>query len=184
VDREGPALPGRLQKLDGHKPRSTEQAARAIVRRSRKTAVRGHSVSTGERAARRRALHDSTMQQEAAKQLGFRRAHDARRSELYGSVELVSRGRSSHHLHAHRLRTRVGCRDQASARSYIHAQFDKRYLPDEPNVYKGGRARSADAAEAIRPTEVGLNRRPEAIPGTRTSLSSTSSFWRRFSRPK
>src|SRR5207247_1878654 len=43
------------------------------------------------------------------------------------------------------------------AREYINAQFDKRYLPDEPNVHKGGRgSKVQDAHEAIRPTEVGL----------------------------
>jgi len=43
------------------------------------------------------------------------------------------------------------------AREFINAQFDKRYLPDEPNVYKGGRgSKVQDAHEAIRPTEVGF----------------------------
>jgi len=50
------------------------------------------------------------------------------------------------------------------AREYIGAQFDKRYLPETPNVYgstKGAQSRVQDAHEAVRPTEV--MRRPEDV---------------------
>jgi len=84
----------------------------------------------------------------------------------------------------HRLRTRVGCRDQASARVH-QRQFDKRYLPDEPNVYKGGRgSKVQDAHEAIRPTEVGL--KPDDLKQylERDLFKLYQLIWRRFSRPK
>src|SRR5207247_10413453 len=67
------------------------------------------------------------------------------------------------------------------AREYINAQFDKRYLPDEPNVYKGGRgSKVQDAHEAIRPTEVGL--RPDDLKKylERDLFKLYQLIWRRF----
>ena len=67
------------------------------------------------------------------------------------------------------------------ARDYITAQFDKRYLPEEPNVYKGGRgSKVQDAHEAIRPTEVGL--RPEDLKKylERDLFKLYQLIWRRF----
>jgi DNA topoisomerase-1 len=67
------------------------------------------------------------------------------------------------------------------AREYINAQFDKRYLPDEPNIHKGGRgSKVQDAHEAIRPTEVGL--RPEDLKKylERDLLKLYQLIWRRF----
>jgi DNA topoisomerase-1 len=67
------------------------------------------------------------------------------------------------------------------AREYINAQFDKRYLPDQPNEHKGGRGSKVQGAhEAIRPTEVGL--KPEDIKKylERDLFKLYQLIWRRF----
>ncbi|HZE94944.1 MAG TPA: DNA topoisomerase, partial [Gemmatimonadales bacterium] len=73
LEKDGQAFQARLQKLDGHKPEiKTEQAARDIVAEVEKLPFVVTSVSTGERRRKAPApFTTSTMQQEAAKQLGF-----------------------------------------------------------------------------------------------------------------
>src|SRR5207249_1270199 len=84
-----------LQKLNGHKPEiKTEKAARDIVAEVEKLPFIVTSVSTGERRRKAPApFTTSTMQQEAAKQLGFSAGRTMRAAQkLYEGVELGEQG--------------------------------------------------------------------------------------------
>src|SRR5213596_2425020 len=160
LEKDGQAFQARLQKLDGHKPEiKTEQAAKDIVAEVAKLPFVVTAVSTGERRRKAPApFTTSTMQQEAAKQLGFSAGRTMRAAQkLYEGVEVGDQGSVGLITYMRTDSVRVSDAAIKQAREYINAQFDKRYLPEEPNVHKGGRgSRVQDAHEAIRPTEVGL----------------------------
>src|SRR6266571_3375011 len=184
LEKDGQAFQARLQKLDGHKPEIKDEAtARAIVAEVEKLPFVVTSVSTGERRRKAPApFTTSTMQQEAAKQLGFSAGRTMRAAQkLYEGVELGDRGSVGLITYMRTDSVRVSDAALKQAREYINAQFDKRYLPDEPNVHKGGRgSKVQDAHEAIRPTEVGLT--PEDIKKylERDLFKLYQLIWRRF----
>ncbi|MGH8722555.1 MAG: DNA topoisomerase, partial [Burkholderiales bacterium] len=124
-------------------------------------------VTAVERGERRRKapapFTTSTLQQEAAKQLGFSAGRTMRAAQrLYEGVEIGAEGSVGLITYMRTDSVRVSDAAVQQAREYVNAQFDNRYLPAQPNVHKGGRgSRVQDAHEAIRPTEVG--RRPEDV---------------------
>ncbi len=184
LEKDGQPFQARLQKLDGHKPDiKTEKTARDIVAEVEKLPFVVTSVSTGERRRKAPApFTTSTLQQEAAKQLGFSAGRTMRAAQrLYEGVELGEQGSVGLITYMRTDSVRVSDAAIKQAREYINAQFDKRYLPDEPNVYKGGRgSKVQDAHEAIRPTEVGL--RPEDLKKylERDLFKLYQLIWRRF----
>src|SRR5204863_864723 len=125
----------------------------------------------------------STLQQEAAKQLGFSAKRTMRAAQaLYEGQEVGAEGPVGLITYMRTDSTRVADSAVAQARDFITTQFDKRYLPETPNVYGAsrGRSRVQDAHEAIRPTEV--QRRPEDL---KDSLEADlfklyQLIWRRF----
>jgi DNA topoisomerase-1 len=184
LEKDGQPFQARLQKLSGHKPEiKTEADARAIVAEVEKLPFIVTDVSTGERRRKAPApFTTSTMQQEAAKQLGFSAGRTMRAAQkLYEGVELGDQGSVGLITYMRTDSVRVSDAAIKQAREYINAQFDKRYLPDEPNVHKGGRgSKVQDAHEAIRPTEVGL--KPEDIKKylERDLFKLYQLIWRRF----
>ena len=184
LEKDGQPFQARLQKLDGHKPEiKTEQAARDIVAEVEKLPFVVSSVSTGERRRKAPApFTTSTIQQEAAKQLGFSAGRTMRAAQkLYEGVEMGDQGSVGLITYMRTDSVRVSDAAIKQARDYINAQFDKRYLPDQPNVFKGGRgSKVQDAHEAIRPTEVGL--RPDDIKKylERDLFKLYQLIWRRF----
>src|SRR5467141_4269213 len=184
LEKDGQPFQARLQKLEGHKPEiKTEAAARAIVGEVEKLPFVVTSVSTGERRRKAPApFTTSTMQQEAAKQLGFSAGRTMRAAQkLYEGVELGDQGSVGLITYMRTDSVRVSDAAIKQAREFINAQFDKRYLPDEPNVHKGGRgSKVQDAHEAIRPTEVGL--KPDDLKKylERDLFKLYQLIWRRF----
>jgi DNA topoisomerase I len=184
LEKDGQAFQARLQKLGGHKPEiKTETDARDIAAEVEKLPFIVTDVSTGERRRKAPApFTTSTMQQEAAKQLGFSAGRTMRAAQkLYEGVELGDQGSVGLITYMRTDSVRVSDAAVKQAREYINAQFDKRYLPDEPNVYKGGRgSKVQDAHEAIRPTEVGFT--PESVKKylERDLFKLYQLIWRRF----
>jgi DNA topoisomerase-1 len=184
LEKDGQTFQARLQKLGGHKPEiKTEKDARDIVSEVEKLPFVVTDVSTGERRRKAPApFTTSTMQQEAAKQLGFSAGRTMRAAQkLYEGVELGEQGSVGLITYMRTDSVRVSDAAIKQAREYINAQFDKRYLPDEPNVYKGGRgSKVQDAHEAIRPTEVG--HKPEDVKKylERDLFKLYQLIWRRF----
>ena len=95
LEKDGQAFQARLHKLDGKKPEIKDEAtARAIVAEALKLPF---TVATVEKGERRRPapppFRTSTLQQEAAKQLGFSAAVTMRiAQQLYEGIEVGAEG--------------------------------------------------------------------------------------------
>jgi DNA topoisomerase-1 len=100
----------------------------------------------------------STMQQEAAKKLGFQSQRIMKvAQELYEGIDLGSEFGGVQGLITY-MRTdslRVSVTSQEAALELIRKNYGKEYLPDTPRVYKS-KANAQDAHEAIRPSNVAI----------------------------
>ncbi len=100
----------------------------------------------------------STMQQEAARKLGFQSQRIMRiAQELYEGVNVGQENGGVQGLITY-MRTdsqRVSVQAQEEARDYINGKYGEKYYPSTPRVYKQ-RAGAQDAHEAIRPSRVEL----------------------------
>jgi DNA topoisomerase I len=154
-----------LAKVGGHKPElHTEADARAVVDAVR---TRPFVVSKVEKRNRKKnpgaPFTTSTLQQEAAKKLGFSSRRTMRAAQdLYegrdvgedGPVGLITYMRTDSPV--------VSDTAIAAVRGFIKKNYAKTYLPAEPNRYNPKKnARVQGAHEAIRPTDVA--RRPEQV---------------------
>jgi DNA topoisomerase-1 len=164
LEKDGQAFEAELHKLGGHKPEIPNGAeALAIVE-----AVRGRPfiVTDVRRKERRKRppapFTTSTLQQEAAKRLGYSSKRTMQIAQgLYEGVEVGDEGAVGLITYMRTDSTRVAASAVASARAYIAEQFPKTYLPDAPNYYGGANAQAQDAHEAVRPTDVA--RTPDAM---------------------
>ena len=166
LEKDGQGFQARLHKLDGHKPEIKDEAtAQAIVVDALKLPFKVTTVEKGER--RRPApppFRTSTLQQEAAKQLGYSAAVTMRLAQqLYEGIEIGAEGPVGLITYMRTDSIRVADSAVEQARDFIAREFDKRYLPATPNVHKSGKGQSRvqDAHEAIRPTDV--LRRPDDL---------------------
>jgi DNA topoisomerase I len=185
LEKDGQGFQARLHKLDGKKPEIKDEAtARAIVADALKLPFKVSVVEKGER--RRPApppFRTSTLQQEAAKQLGFSAAVTMRiAQQLYEGIEVGEEGPVGLITYMRTDSVRVADSAIAQARDYITKEYGKRYLPAEPVVHKSGKSSSRvqDAHEAIRPTDV--LRRPDDLKEHLDSkqFKLYQLIWRRF----
>ncbi|HEX4573540.1 MAG TPA: type I DNA topoisomerase, partial [Gemmatimonadales bacterium] len=166
LEKDNQAFQARLHKLDGKKPEIKDEAgARAIVADVLRLPF---TVTTVEKGERRRPapppFRTSTLQQEAAKQLGFSAAVTMRiAQQLYEGVEVGAEGPVGLITYMRTDSVRVADSAIAQARDFIGREFGAPYLPDAPAVHKSGKSQSRvqDAHEAIRPTDV--LRRPDDL---------------------
>ena len=163
--KDGQTFEASLAKVDGHKPQlHTEAEARAVV-----DAVRGlpFVVSKTEKRQRRKRpsapFTTSTIQQEAAKKLGFSGRRTMRAAQdLYEGLDVGEDGPVGLITYMRTDSVRVSEQAVTAARELIGSQYGKPYLPDSANVYSDRKnARVQGAHEAIRPTDV--RRRPEQV---------------------
>ena len=100
----------------------------------------------------------STLQQEAARKLGFRSQKIMRiAQELYEGVNVGAENGGMQGLITY-MRTdslRISAEAQTEARDYIAAKYGDKYMTETPRVYKA-KAGAQDAHEAIRPARVEL----------------------------
>jgi DNA topoisomerase I len=161
----GQTFEASLAKIDGHKPvLGSEAEARAVVDAVRSLPFVVSKVEKRRRNKRPAApFTTSTVQQEAAKKLGFSSRRTMRAAQdLYEGVELGNEGAVGLITYMRTDSVRVAETAIASARELIQRQYGKPYLPDAPNVYNDRKnARVQGAHEAIRPTDV--RRRPEEV---------------------
>ncbi len=153
-----------LVRLDGHKPQlhSAEEAEEVVA------AVRERPfiVSRVEKKQRRKRPNapftTSTLQQEAAKKLGFSSRRTMRTAQdLYEGIDVGEDAPVGLITYMRTDSVRVSETAVAAARDYIERQYGKKYRPDAPNTYTSKAARVQDAHEAIRPTDV--LRTPEQV---------------------
>ncbi|MGQ0815914.1 MAG: type I DNA topoisomerase [Gemmatimonadota bacterium] len=97
----------------------------------------------------------STLQQEAAKRLGFTAQRTMRiAQQLYEGVDLGSEGAVGLITYMRTDSTRVSAAAAAAAQGWIEKQFGKNYLSNGPRLWGGKQQKGAqEAHEAIRPTE-------------------------------
>ena len=152
----------RLVKLDGHKfeqftitDRETAESARERLLKAAGSALHVTDVTSKERKRRPAPpFITSTLQQEAARKLGFTTSRTMRVAQkLYegfeigedeGAVGLISYMRTDS--------THVSDEALVELRDVIARDFGTGALPDKPNVYKTKSKNAQEAHEAIRPT--------------------------------
>ncbi|MGN1442821.1 MAG: type I DNA topoisomerase [Acutalibacteraceae bacterium] len=122
----------------------------------------------------------STLQQEAAKKLGFRAERTMKiAQELYEGVEIAGMGSVGLITYMRTDSLRISEEARAAADSYVRRIYGDKYMPDKPRYFKS-RSNAQDGHEAIRPSSVELT--PDSI---KSSLSAEqyklySLIWRRF----
>ena len=163
--KDGQTFEAALAKVAGHKPQlHTESDARTVV-----DAVRPKPfiVSKVERRNRKKnpgaPFTTSTLQQEAAKKLGFSSRRTMRAAQdLYEGIDVGGDGPVGLITYMRTDSPQVSDTAIASVRGFIKKNYAKPYLPEEPNRYSAKKnARVQGAHEAIRPTDVSL--RPEDV---------------------
>ncbi len=98
----------------------------------------------------------STMQQEAARKLGFTTKRTMMvAQQLYEGVEIKGHGSVGLITYMRTDSTRISAEAQNEAREYISKKYGEAYIPQTPKIYKNKSA-SQDAHEAIRPTYIDM----------------------------
>jgi DNA topoisomerase I len=124
----------------------------------------------------------STLQQEAARKLGFSAAKTmVIAQQLYEGLELGAIGSTGLITYMRTDSTRIADEAVAEARNIITAMFDGRHIPETPRIF--GKAKAAqDAHEAIRPAQVSLDFAPDKIKGFLSKDQSRlyDLVWKRF----
>jgi DNA topoisomerase-1 len=162
-EAQGRPFAAKLHKIAGKKPElHSKDAATAVVREVEGKPFVVSEVTRKERKKRPPApFTTSTLQQEAAKQLGFASYRTMRTAqELYEGVEIGDEGSVGLITYMRTDSTRVAPQAIAAVRGFIGKEFGKRYLPEKPNLYTNRKA-AQDAHEAVRPSDV--LRRPEQL---------------------
>ncbi|MBA3559473.1 MAG: type I DNA topoisomerase [Gemmatimonadaceae bacterium] len=167
LEKDGQEFKAKLHHIDGEKADiPNEAAARQILEH-----LRGRDlfpVTEVKRRERRKnpsaPFTTSTLQQEAAKKLGFGSKRTMRLAQdLYEGIELGDEGATGLITYMRTDSTRVAPSAAELARDYLRTLFGKESLAAGPQLYgKAGNApKTQDAHEAVRPTEPG--RRPDTV---------------------
>ncbi len=126
----------------------------------------------------------STLQQEAAKKLGFGSKRTMRLAQdLYEGVELGDEGAVGLITYMRTDSTRVSESAATHARDHLRTLFGADYLADGPRLYGDTKKNAQDAHEACARLTRAASGAGSAVPVGRTSSSSTrwcgSGSWRR-----
>jgi DNA topoisomerase-1 len=104
----------------------------------------------------------STLQQEAARRLGFTAQRTMRiAQQLYEGLAIGGEGEVGLITYMRTDSTQVADSAKKETRAYIREKFGQSYLPSSPRVYKKRVKRAQEAHEAIRPTST--YREPEKV---------------------
>jgi DNA topoisomerase I len=160
----GQPFTAELKKIDGHNPElPNEAAATAVVNDVQRLPFVVTKVEKRNRKKRPGApFTTSTLQQEAAKKLGFSARRTMRAAQdLYEGMEIGEDAPTGLITYMRTDSVRVSDAAIDGVRGFIATSYAKPYLPETPNQYSSKAARVQDAHEAIRPTDV--RRRPEEM---------------------
>ncbi len=164
LSARGQEFKAKLHRIDGRDfTIASAEAAREVIDDVRGVPFIVDAVERRERTRNPPApFTTSTLQQEAAKRLGF----DARRTmrvaqALYEGVELGD-GAAGLITYMRTDSTRVAPSAAGAARAFLQKRFGDRYVPAAPRLWAGKQQKGAqEAHEAIRPTDPA--RTPEAV---------------------
>ncbi|HET7360049.1 MAG TPA: DNA topoisomerase I [Rhodanobacteraceae bacterium] len=155
------AFRARLTRLDGKKFEQfdlTDEATAMAARQALKDAAKGR-LTVGEVGSRERKRRPaapfttSTLQQEAARKLGFTTQRTMRVAQgLYEGVALGDEGNVGLITYMRTDATVLGEDAVAELRQLIERDYGRKALPEQPQVYKTKSKNAQEAHEAIRPT--------------------------------
>ena len=166
LEKDDQRFEARLHQIDGKGFRlENEAAARAVLGDIDGLPFEVTEVRRREQSKNAPApFTTSTLQQEAAKRLGFSAQKTMRvAQQLYEGVELGAEGATGLITYMRTDSTRVSPDAAGAARAFVARTFGERYAaPGGPRLWTGKQQKGAqDAHEAIRPTDV--SRRPEDV---------------------
>lgn len=180
---KGSAFEAKFTQLNGAKKElANEQEVNEILE-----AIRDASFQVSEVKERERQRHPSppfttsSLQQEAARKLGFRAAKTMSvAQQLYEGVELGKEGTVGLITYMRTDSTRISGTAQEEAKEYITEKYGDPFVPESPRQYSKKAANAQDAHEAIRPTSV--LRDPESMKPfmSRDQLRLYKLVWERF----
>jgi len=181
--QDGVPFEAKFHAFDGEKKElSSEQDVRQVLE-----AIEGRPFVVSDVKERERLRNPappfitSTLQQEAARKLGFRAAKTMSvAQQLYEGVDLGKEGSVGLITYMRTDSTRVSPVAQEEAKAYIVEKFGADYAPAEFRVYAKKSSNAQDAHEAIRPTSI--RREPEAVKPylTRDQYRLYKLIWERF----
>lgn len=176
------AFSARLHQVKGKKPTiKNKAAADALIDQINAESFVVSKIDSKQKS--RKAVPPfitSTLQQEAAKRLGFTSSRTMRiAQELYEGINLGTEGSVGLITYIRTDSTRVSSEAQMETLDYIKNRYGESYVPRQPNIYKS-RKSAQDAHESIRPTSV--LRRPEDVKTdlSRDQLRLYRLIWNRF----
>ena len=193
LEKDGQRFTAKLHHADGRKPEipNGEVASRMldeINRRAREvgSGTSAFPVTDVKRRERRKnaaaPFTTSTLQQEAAKKLGYGSKRTMRLAQdLYEGVDIGAEGAQGLITYMRTDSTRVSDVAAEQAREYLRTLFGKEFLADGPQLYTGSKARNTqDAHEAVRPTDP--TRRPDTLKAylSADQLKLYDLIWKRF----
>ena len=167
LEAAGERFEAQLHHIDGKAFRlENEAAARAVL-----ADIEGVPFVVSEVKRREKVKNPpapfttSTLQQEAAKRLGFSSRKTMRvAQQLYEGVELGDEGAVGLITYMRTDSTRVSAAAAAAARDWAREAFGDDYVPASPRLWTGKQQKGAqEAHEAIRPTDPA--RTPESVRG-------------------
>ena len=173
LEKAGQRFTAKLHQVDGKKVEIPDQAmADGIIRdlRSRGTGKAGWApfpVGEVKRRERRKnpaaPFTTSTLQQEAAKKLGYGSKRTMRiAQDLYEGIEIGAEGAVGLITYMRTDSTRVSETSATAAQDYLRVLFGKEYLASGLQLYGDSKkANTQDAHEGVRPTDP--TKRPEDI---------------------
>lgn len=150
-------------------------------------AIKGKPFVVGEVKEKERQRHPSapfttsSLQQEAARKLGFRAAKTMSvAQQLYEGVELGKEGTVGLITYMRTDSTRISTTAQDEAKELILGKYGERFVPETPRQYSKKAAGAQDAHEAIRPTSA--LREPETVKEfmSRDQFRLYKLIWERF----
>ncbi|OOC62345.1 type I DNA topoisomerase [Paenibacillus ihbetae] len=180
---KGSSFEAKFTQLNGEKKElSSQEDVNEVL-----AAIADASFTVGEVKERERQRHPSppfttsSLQQEAARKLGFRAAKTMSvAQQLYEGVELGKEGTVGLITYMRTDSTRISGTAQDEAKEYITEKYGEPFVPESPRQYSKKAANAQDAHEAIRPTSV--LRDPESVKPymSRDQLRLYKLIWERF----
>lgn len=177
-----PAFEAKLVECDGKKVEISDAATAAkLARSARENPFKVVDVKRRERT--RKALPPfitSTLQQEASRKLRLPSSRTMRiAQQLYEGIELGKQGSVGLITYMRTDSPRIAGEALAAVRTHIGNEYGPKYLPEEPNYYKGKKS-AQEAHEAIRPTS--MDNTPEKVAPflDKGQLALYTLIWNRF----
>lgn len=145
---------------------TTEEQAKTIEQALNKAGKEGLTVVKVDKKQRERhpspPFITSTLQQEAARKLGFTTDRTMRLAQqLYEGISLGKEGSVGLISYMRTDSVNLAAEAIAQVRDYVSKRYGAKNVPEKPRVYQTKSKNAQEAHEAIRPTDI--NRTPESL---------------------